>query len=390
MMGEYFDRPVPANQQATPGSSAPIRGGASSASNESVAKHPTMYQETPNIQWEKGPLQPEGRFFDASDRNLLCMDVLGDLCVVGSADHGLKVFDVKNGKEKRNLYNKKFGHTEWVTSCGFLSDGRIISGGMDSKLCLWHQSALRCDDLLGHTGSISQVEVNAHQLAISSSYDRSIKLWDLNRRACVSTLAGHANPVMSFSWCGPLLLSGDRKGTARVWDLETSACLGQSDAKHGQVGALGHLYSETMGHLSFVGDQGGALRVFDLRRTGMTPVFQEVLHPGGVVALAKGVPCSDMIVTAGADKRMLCLDVRMDLHPVHEWKEHKDFIYSMETLGPLVLSGDGQGWLLVHDVLSGECLYGLGASKAAVRAIHASPKMLVCAGDDGKASVYDF
>lgn len=43
----------------------------------------------------------------------------------------------KSGKCTRNLFTKKFGHTDWVTSCKFLSDGRVWSAGMDNLMCLW-------------------------------------------------------------------------------------------------------------------------------------------------------------------------------------------------------------------------------------------------------------
>ena len=54
------------------------------------------------------------------DRTILSLDILGDMCVTSSADHGLRVYSLKSGKCLRNLYNKRFGHTDWVTSCKFL------------------------------------------------------------------------------------------------------------------------------------------------------------------------------------------------------------------------------------------------------------------------------
>ena len=51
--------------------------------------------------WKRGPSNPAGNLFDASDRNILCMSLLGNSCVVGSADHGLKEFDIETCKMKR-------------------------------------------------------------------------------------------------------------------------------------------------------------------------------------------------------------------------------------------------------------------------------------------------
>ncbi len=50
----------------------------------------------------------------------------------------------------RELFNKKYGHHEWVTSCAHCPDGKYLSGGMDNMLCLWDKSIVKCDTLQGH------------------------------------------------------------------------------------------------------------------------------------------------------------------------------------------------------------------------------------------------
>ena len=96
------------------------------------------------------------------DRSVLAMDISpnGDYVVTASSDHGLRVYNLKTGKKQRELYNKRFGHTDWVTTCAYVSDGRILSGSMDKRLCLWDRSAVRSNDLMGHNGSISKVKVD--------------------------------------------------------------------------------------------------------------------------------------------------------------------------------------------------------------------------------------
>lgn len=88
-----------------------------------------------------------------SDRPLLCSAAnweSGEV-VVGSSDHALYVLDVPNGTHKRRLYSKSSGHKEWVTCVTYLSDGSILSGGMDSQLCLWTQGTSRSRFLHGMT-----------------------------------------------------------------------------------------------------------------------------------------------------------------------------------------------------------------------------------------------
>jgi WD40 repeat protein len=371
--------------------------------------------------WYSGPTNPEGRVFDASDSNLLCMDVLvppsaagaksastsASLCVVGSADHGLKVFNLDSMREVKSLYTKSCGHTDWVTSCRFLSDRRVLSGGMDSKLCLWSDvtrgGPARCVDLLGHTGSISQVEVNERQgriVAMSASYDRTIRIWELSGAAAgggreTGCLAGHKGPVTQFSWCETQLLSGDRQGTVKLWDVETAQCHVTASSRRGQIGALGHLSHPDVGHLVMFGDQGGVLTVLDARAPPKAkPVFQEELHPAGMVTFIRAPVASavaaPLVLTCGADKRIVACDARQNFTAVYTVSDHDDFVYSMEILGNLLLTGAGNGRLLVHNVETGALCYELDANAAAVREIFASPGKLVTSGDDGKAKVFDF
>lgn len=76
-------------------------------------------------------------------RPILCMDVLGDKVVTGSSDHGLREYNIISCKQIRQLYSKTYGHSEWVTTVSYAPDGRVLSGGMDAKLCLWDKKAVR-------------------------------------------------------------------------------------------------------------------------------------------------------------------------------------------------------------------------------------------------------
>ena len=353
---------------------------------------------SPTRTWSSGPIDPRGLLFDASDRNILCMSLRGNMCVVGSADHGLKEFDVSTGKMMRELYSKKCGHSEWVTCVEHLPDGRIVSGGMDSKICLWQ--GRRCIDMTGHSASVSSVCAGASGAhCISTSYDKTVRVWDTSRGSCVSTLRGHAGPILKSTWAidgDGLLLTGDRSGMACVWDLNVEKTANTLTSHRGHVTAV-HWLPDTPSSC-VTGDQAGTVRVWDMRLRGTGSlngcVHESVLHPGGavndIVTCCGPSTTTSALVTTGADKKIQVMDPRMGFERRSSFAHHKDFIYSVESVGDYVASGGGDGMLLVHDVKLGKLLYGLGASEGAVRAVACTAERMIAAGDDGKVLTFEF
>lgn len=175
-------------------------------------------------EWMHGPSSPTGQLVNVSDRPSLCMSVRGNEACIGSSDHALYIVDCEKCTLKRSLYGKQYGHTEWVTCCDYLKDGRILSGGMDGKLCLWDKNGIRTIDLLGHMASISAVRSGAEgSLAISASYDKTLMLWNVNRSQTknAACLKGHKAPVLGFCLSSQgAIVSGSRDGDVILWDTD--------------------------------------------------------------------------------------------------------------------------------------------------------------------------
>lgn len=160
------------------------------------------------------------------DRAILSMDlsVQGDRVVTASADHGLRLYNVESGEQIRQLFNQEYGHHDWVTTCAFLEDGRILSGGNDTRLCLWDAEEAKCVELTGHNGNISKVQVEG-EVALTAGYDAQLLLWNLSEglTECANgLLGGHRDAVMDFAWSNSLAVSGDRAGILAFWDVNRS------------------------------------------------------------------------------------------------------------------------------------------------------------------------
>lgn len=60
--------------------------------------------------------------------------------------------------------------------------GGILSGGQDSKICLWEPKSVRCQDLKGHSAPISALGIDpASGIAMSCSYDKTLRLWSVSK-----------------------------------------------------------------------------------------------------------------------------------------------------------------------------------------------------------------
>ncbi|TMW55599.1 hypothetical protein Poli38472_010481 [Pythium oligandrum] len=397
-----------------------------SAPSKTAKEHIVRELETPSATtgedydgaWLSGPASPEGRVQNVSAQPIMCMSMSPDRreVVVGSSDHALYTIPLgsssapgaRGGRaaqglgRSRTLYTKKFGHTEWVTCATYLPDNRILSGGMDSKLCLWDATGVKCEDLVGHSGSVTLVKTLSEEIAISASYDKTVRAWNVGRKASsrqreLASIKVGSAPILDMSvlaTAAPSVITGDRDGCAHVVDVNDNKVSRKFTAAHRghTTSVLASQYDESA--VCFSGGQDGAVKVWDLRQKGSTPAHALELHidrksgKAGAVGFIKE-PDANTLITGGADGTIKVLDKRASFKTLFTFAEHMDFIYSLHVEHQLCFSGAGNGMLHVHDWKRGKLLYGLGANQAAVRAIETTPTQLIAAGDDGGVIVYD-
>lgn len=363
--------------------------------------------------WVRGPKDAEGCLSSVSDRPLTCLSMNDSQShvVAGSTDHALYVVPIADNDDKRRrgngckkLYTKKCGHSEWVTGALYLSDDRIVSAAMDSRLCLWNASGTNCEDLIGHAGSITLVKNLAREssLVFSAGYDKTVRVWNVGKQfrgktreiGCIKATSA---PILDAdTQSAQKITVGDRDGNVRVIDLEKGTVVqAYANAHRGHTTSiLGSCDNDRNGIYS--GGQDGIVNVWDCRqkkclaslelhtdkkegKAGAVGFLAEPSHSGG----------ENILITGGADGTINVLDKRQSHQVVHKWIEHQDYIYSLHVSHQLCFSGDGQGMLHVHDWRNGHLLYGLGANQAAIRAITTSDTKLVVAGDDGSILTYD-
>ena len=118
------------------------------------------------------------------------------------------------------------GHTEGISSLDFNRDGSILaSGSYDRTIRLWNVDTGDLRKILeGHTDGVQHVAFSPTGLILASaSDDGTIRLWDIKTGDVIKTLAGHADWIrhVAFSPTGLILASTGGDGTIRLWDIKT-------------------------------------------------------------------------------------------------------------------------------------------------------------------------
>uniref|UniRef100_A0A8C2X742 ATG16 autophagy related 16-like 2 (S. cerevisiae) n=1 Tax=Cyclopterus lumpus TaxID=8103 RepID=A0A8C2X742_CYCLU len=211
--------------------------------------------------WRRGRLS-----FLLSDRNhpsSVCINAVrfsssSSLLATGGTDRVVMLWEVHAGESTLE------GSAEGITCIEFDPAGfRILAASYDKSALLW-----RLDDsvpkvtLTGHSRKVTAARFSGLHQVVTGSADRSIRLWDLQRAACVKV-------VEVSSYCSDLVcsenfvISGHFDSKIRSHDsLRTAGCVQQLPV-WGRVTSL-DISSDRRQLLSCCRDD--CLQLFDLRR----------------------------------------------------------------------------------------------------------------------------
>ncbi|XP_029301505.1 ATG16 autophagy related 16-like 2 isoform X2 [Cottoperca gobio] len=146
-----------------------------------------------------------------------------DLLATGGTDRVIKLWEIRAGALTHRA--TLGGSTEGITCIEFDPTGlRILAASYDKSALLW-----RLDDsvpkltLTGHSRKVTAARFSGclHQV-VTGSADRTIRLWDLHRAACVRVVevASYCSDLICSENC---IISGHFDSKIRVWDTSNSS-----------------------------------------------------------------------------------------------------------------------------------------------------------------------
>ena len=199
----------------------------------------------------------------------------------------------------------------------------------------------------GHRAAVNALTTHCG-LLISGSADQSVRIWDLESSCCVGTLWQPAesgrerDAVQSLAMTtSGTLATGCWGGAVRLWDLHRSKCLStQPTAHNGAVWALLHAESRL-----FSAGSDGVVRVWDHRATACTGT----LGSNGGGAIYSLADHDGLLVTGGYDQLVKVWDYRM-MRCLRELPGHTGSVRCLAFKGSRLLSGSTDGMVRLWEI----------------------------------------
>ena len=166
------------------------------------------------------------KMLDCVTRFISCVRYLDNNEIIVTIRKNISIWSLETGKCLRTLK----GHTAHIRQIEVLDDNQIASCSNDHSIRIWNFQTGACvKQLNGHTKSVCKIKALSNsQKLVSISYDKTIKVWDLNTDSSEKTIISEFPPnnidvvtdtkiVISFK--------SKTKTPIKMWDLTTGECL---------------------------------------------------------------------------------------------------------------------------------------------------------------------
>jgi WD40 repeat protein len=245
------------------------------------------------------------------------------------------------------------GHTDLVWSVSFSPDGQYaLSGSFDKTLKLWDvNSGVEIHSFRGHTDAVRSVAFSPDgRYALSGSDDSMIKRWDVNSGAEIRSFRGHTSAVYSvaFSPDGRYALSGSNNKTFKLWEVNSGVEI------RSFRGHTSHVWSVAFspdGRYALSGSTDETLKLWDVNNGAEIRSFSG--HTSYVRSVAFS-PNGQYALSGSDDQTLKLWDVNSGAE-IRTFRGHSDNVRSVafSPNGQYALSGSPDKMLKLWDVNSG-------------------------------------
>ena len=245
-----------------------------------------------------------------------------------------------------------------------------------------HPALLRTLEGHGSRGASSVRMMQGGKRAISSGFDRTLRIWDLETGECTRVLEGHTSWIedMQVTPDGKWAVSGGDDSLLWIWDLERGECLKVLDGHTKRINGVA-ISADGRRVVSGTGGEKACLMVWDVPSGTCTRVIDGYsgeglrITPDGRIAVVPSIRKWDLetgtCLLKGQGKWMYCVDITPD--------------------GKTAISGGADGELQVWNLENGRCLKKINADSRWISAISITPdgKLAVAGGGEMTLRLWD-
>ncbi len=219
-----------------------------------------------------------------------------------------------------------------------------------------------------HNEDVIQVVVSDNaRLAVSSTIDKKIKIWDVATGAEKHEIIGFNQPAsaIAFTKGAKTLLLGDWSGVVKQWDLDSFTEQGRFKAFDSAIFSMALYYPN---HLIALGSADGEILLWDMQ---LGQVVHRFFGHKQAVSAIKFTNDGRYIVSAGddgqlliwnyADNKLRNIKLKTDLQRVQSLDVSSD--------GQYILVGLGNGLMYLVDLQAGEIVYQSKLSNTALQLV---------------------
>ncbi|KAL1859931.1 SCF ubiquitin ligase complex subunit cdc4 [Paecilomyces lecythidis] len=349
----------------------------------SLHLYKSLYQRHHSIHrsWMRPDVKPKHLAFRAHDRHVVtCLQFDTDKILTGSDDTNINVYDTKTGALRATLE----GHEGGVWALEYHGN-TLVSGSTDRSVRVWDIEKAKCTQIFqGHTSTVRCLQIllpaevgkradgspemmPKEPLIITGSRDSTLRVWKLPKPGdpvyyqagphaddadCpyfVRVLSGHQHSVRAIAAHGDTLVSGSYDCTVRVWKISTGETL------HRLQGHTLKVYSVVLDHernRCISGSMDNMVKVWSLETGSLLYNLEGHTSLVGLLDLK-----CDRLVSAAADSTLRIWDPENG-QCKSTLSAHTGAITCFQHDGQKVISGSDRT-LKMWNVRTGECVKDL-------------------------------
>jgi hypothetical protein len=198
-------------------------------------------------------------------------------------------------------------HTNWVTAVAIAPDGTwLATTSYDKTVRIWDRTSGGCTAILtGHASPVTAVAIapDGTWLATASD-DRRVRIWDRTSGSCTAILTDHRDSVTAVAIApdGTWLATASDDRTVRIWDQASGSC---TATLSGHTSSVRSVAIASDGTWLATATHNGTVGIWDRASGRGAATLTRHTESANAVAIA---PDGEWLATAGSDKTVRIWD----------------------------------------------------------------------------------